>query len=78
MSCAAGTVTPAEAGKRLGGWLVGFYLQDVRQVRRDADRRSRHIANRRVAFALAAYRGDRGAILKISASWRRTIWMQSR
>jgi RNA polymerase sigma factor (sigma-70 family) len=49
-----------QVSKRLGNWLVAFYLQGLRQVREAIDRAEQAQRNRYVAFALAAYRGEIG------------------
>jgi hypothetical protein len=56
----SGTLGAPEASKRLGDCMVGFFLQEVRIVRNEADRAEQNQRNRLVAFALAAYRAEHG------------------
>jgi hypothetical protein len=56
----SGSMGAAEASKRLGDWMVGFFLQEVRVVRNESDGAEQNHRNRLVAFALAAYRADHG------------------
>jgi hypothetical protein len=56
----SGSMGAAEASKRLGDWMVGFFLQELRVVRNESDRAEQNQRNRLVAFALAAYRAEHG------------------